>query len=222
MRKRSKNRKLKIMICLLIFLIIIAILGIYFYYDFRNKKIYEEMNIQFIENKVIEYGDNDATSKKLVKNVKGAILKYPEIDVMKVGKQKLLYQLEDNKITKEIQTEIEIKDPNRPEIILKKSKITLPYGADFNMASNIKQVKDVVDGNIPYNENKEKSAEGGIHTMSDALNTIIVRETEKAKILTLIDLVEDGSLSIEKAAEKAGMTVKQLKELMDKAPLQTV
>ena len=58
--------------------------------------------------------------------------------------------------------------------------------------------------------------------MSDALNTIIVRETEKAKILTLIDLVEDGSLSIEKAAEKAGMTVKQLKELMDKAPLQTV
>lgn len=40
----------------------------------------------------------------------GAILKYPEIDVMKVGKQKLLYQLEDNKITKEIQTEIEIKD----------------------------------------------------------------------------------------------------------------
>ena len=73
-----------------------------------------------------------------------------------------------------------------------------------------------------YNENKEKSAEGGIHTMSDALNTIIVRETEKAKILTLIDLVEDGSLSIEKAAEKAGMTVKQLKELMDKAPLQTV
>ena len=43
--------------------------------------------------------------------------------------------------------------------------------------------------------------------MSDALNTIIGRETEKAKILTLIDLVEDGSLSIEKAAEKAGMTV---------------
>ena len=86
MRKRSKNRKLKIMICLLIFLIIIAILGIYFYYDFRNKKIYEEMNIQFIENKVIEYGDKDATSKKLVKNVKGAILKYPEIDVMKVSK----------------------------------------------------------------------------------------------------------------------------------------
>ena len=158
MRKRSKNRKLKIMICLLIFLIIIAILGIYFYYDFRNKKIYEEMNIQFIENKVIEYGDKDATSKKLVKNAKGTILKYPEIDVMKVGKQELLYQLEDNKITKEIQTEIEIKDTKRPEIILKKSKITLPYGADFNMASNIKQVKDVVDGNIPYNENKEKNS----------------------------------------------------------------
>ena len=41
---------------------------------------------ELLENKVIEYGDKDATSKKLVKNVKGAILKYPEIDVMKVGK----------------------------------------------------------------------------------------------------------------------------------------
>ena len=58
--------------------------------------------------------------------------------------------------------------------------------------------------------------------MSDALNTIIGRETEKAKILTLIDLVDDGSLSIVQAAEKAVMTVKLLKELMDKAPLQTV
>ena len=88
---------------------------------------------------------------------------------------------------------------------------------DICKIANIEEKEEKKD-----NENKEKSAEGGIHTKSDALNTIIVRETEKAKILTLIDLVEDGSLSIEKAAEKAGMTVKQLKELMDKAPLQTV
>lgn len=44
----------------------------------------------------------------------------------------------------------------------------------------------------------------------------------EGKILTLIDLVIDGSLSIEKAAAKANMTVDEFKEAMDKAPLQVV
>lgn len=42
------------------------------------------------------------------------------------------------------------------------------------------------------------------------------------RILTLIELVRDNSLSIEKAATKANMTVEQFKEAMEKAPLQSV
>ena len=42
------------------------------------------------------------------------------------------------------------------------------------------------------------------------------------RILTLIELVRDNSLSIEKAAAKANMTVEQFKEAMEKAPLQAV
>lgn len=41
----------------------------------------------------------------------------------------------------------------------------------------------------------------------------------EGKILTLIDLVEDGSLSIEKAAAKMNMTVNEFREFMKKAPL---
>ena len=41
----------------------------------------------------------------------------------------------------------------------------------------------------------------------------------EGKILTLIDLVEDGSLSIEKAAAKMNMTVNEFREFMNKAPL---
>ena len=41
----------------------------------------------------------------------------------------------------------------------------------------------------------------------------------EGKILTLIDLVEDDSLSIEKAAAKMNMTVNEFREFMNKAPL---
>ena len=44
----------------------------------------------------------------------------------------------------------------------------------------------------------------------------------EGKILTLIDLVQDGSLDIEIAAAKANMTVDEFKEAMNNAPLQAV
>ncbi len=89
-----------------------------------------------------------------------------------------------------------------------------------------------------YNESKAEHTEGGIHNMSTALDNIIRRETkmieEKAlqeglkegrgegKILTLIDLVQDGSLDIEIAAAKAEMTVDEFKKTMDQMSLQAV
>ena len=42
----------------------------------------------------------------------------------------------------------------------------------------------------------------------------------EGKILTLIDLVEDGTLTLDKAAAKAGMTVTQFKKEMEKVSLQ--
>ena len=71
-----------------------------------------------------------------------------------------------------------------------------------------------------YNENKEKSAEGGIHTMSDALNTIIGRETEKAEKkgvdlmakLVKILLAEKKYSDVEKVSDDAEYRDKLLKE----------
>ena len=54
--------------------------------------------------------------------------------------------------------------------------------------------------------------------MEDLRNESIL----EGKILTLIELVEDGSHDIEKAAAKANMTVDEFKEAMGKAPLQAV
>lgn len=54
--------------------------------------------------------------------------------------------------------------------------------------------------------------------MEDLRNESIL----EGKILTLIDLVQDGSLDIEIAAAKAKMTVDEFKEAMNNAPLQAV
>ena len=48
--------------------------------------------------------------------------------------------------------------------------------------------------------------------MSDAINTIVERETEKDRIDTYIDLVRENSLKVEIAAAKTGMTVEALKK----------
>ena len=94
MKKLSKTKKLIIVICFLLLLIIILLSGLHAYNDYKNKKIYEEMSIQFVKNKIIEYGDKNATSKQLVESSNGKIIKYPDLNVMEVGKHDLVYQLE--------------------------------------------------------------------------------------------------------------------------------
>ena len=54
--------------------------------------------------------------------------------------------------------------------------------------------------------------------MEDLRNESIL----EGKILTLIELVQDGSLDIEIAAAKANMTVDEFNEAMNNAPLQAV
>lgn len=54
--------------------------------------------------------------------------------------------------------------------------------------------------------------------MEDLRNESIL----EGKILTLIDLVQDGTLDIKIAAAKANMTVDEFKEAMGKAPLKAV
>ena len=54
--------------------------------------------------------------------------------------------------------------------------------------------------------------------MEDLRNESIL----EGKILTLIDLVQDGTLDIKIAAAKANMTVDEFKETMGKAPLKAV
>lgn len=77
-----------------------------------------------------------------------------------------------------------------------------------------------------YNESKAKNAEGGIHYMSDAINTIVVKETKKVRdeteFETTVKYVRKGRVSIEEAAQDLNMTVEEFTEKMNQIPATAV
>ena len=62
----------------------------------------------------------------------------------------------------------------------------------------------------------------GVSEVCKQMEDLRIESILEGKILTLIDLVQDGSLDIEIAAAKANMTVDEFKEAMNNAPLQAV
>lgn len=89
---------------------------------------------------------------------------------------------------------------------------------DFNCTQASDMVFPLMAEKTKYLKENPKGVSEVCKQMEDLRNESFL----EGKILTLIDLVIDGSLSIEKAAAKANMTVDEFKEVMDKAPLQVV
>lgn len=89
---------------------------------------------------------------------------------------------------------------------------------DFNCTQANDMVFPLMAEKTKYLKENPKGVSEVCKQMEDLRNESFL----EGKILTLIDLVIDGSLSIEKAAAKANMTVDEFKEAMDKAPLQVL
>ena len=69
-----------------------------------------------------------------------------------------------------------------------------------------------------YNESIDKSPEGGIHTMSDAINTITEKVRDKTEFETTVKYVRRGNVSIEDAARDLKMSVEEFMEKMKQVP----
>ena len=71
-----------------------------------------------------------------------------------------------------------------------------------------------------YREIKQELTEienkGGSVTMCNVAQAIEERGIEKGKLIQLIELVNNGDLSIERASEKAGMTIEEFREQMQR------
>ena len=89
---------------------------------------------------------------------------------------------------------------------------------DFNCTQANDMIFPLMAEKTRYLKENPKGVSEVCKQMEDLRNESIL----EGKILTLIDLVQDGTLDIEIAAAKANMTVDEFKETMGKAPLKAV
>lgn len=87
---------------------------------------------------------------------------------------------------------------------------------DFNCTQADDMIFPLMAEKTRYLKENPKGVSEVCKQMEDLRNESIF----EGKILTLIDLVEDGTLTLDKAAAKAGMTVTQFKKEMEKVSLQ--
>lgn len=119
----------------------------------------------------IEYGDKLDNNKlfdakKSDKNIK--VDKVQDFNAKKVGDQILKVTFTDGDKTIQKDVKITVEDTKKPEIILKKDKITITAGDKLDLKDNVKAVKDPVDGNLKYSDKEIKTS--GYYISKEKLN----------------------------------------------------
>lgn len=121
----------------------------------------KDLQVKTTEKLTVEYGDkldNDKLydAKESDKNVK--VDKVSGYDAKKVGDQTLKVTFSDGDKSTEKEIKVTVKDTKKPEITLKKDKITITVGDKLDLKDNVKSVKDPVDGDLKYNDKEIKKS----------------------------------------------------------------
>ena len=121
----------------------------------------KDLQVKTPEKLTVEYGDkldNDKLydAKESDENVK--VDKVFGYDAKKVGDQTLKVTFTDGDKTIQKDVKITVKDTKKPEIVLKKDKITITAGDKLNLKDNVKSVKDPVDGDLKYSDKEIKKS----------------------------------------------------------------
>lgn len=121
----------------------------------------KDLQVKTTEKLTVEYGDkldNDKLydAKESDKNVK--VDKVSGYDAKKVGDQTLKITFSDGDKSTEKEIKITVQDTKKPEITLKKDKITITAGDKLTLKDNVKYVKDPVDGDLIYSDKEIKKS----------------------------------------------------------------
>ena len=121
----------------------------------------KELQVKTTESLTVEYGDkldNDKLydAKESDENVK--VDKVSGYDAKKVGGQTLKVTFSDGDKSIEKEIKITVHDTKKPEIVLKKDKITITAEDKLNLKDNVKSVKDPVDGDLKYSDKEIKKS----------------------------------------------------------------
>ena len=132
----------------------------------------KDLQVKTPEKLTVEYGDkldNDKLydAKESDENVK--VDKVFGYDAKKVGDQTLKVTFTDGDKTIQKDVKITVKDTKKPEIVLKKDKVTIAAGDKLDLKDNVKSVKDPVDGVLKYSGKEIKKS--GYYIDKGKLNT---------------------------------------------------
>ena len=132
----------------------------------------KDLKVTPAEKLTIEYGDKLDNNKlfdakKSDKNIK--VDKVQDFNAKKVGDQTLKVTFTDGDKTIQKDVKITVKDTKKPEIVLKKDKVTIAAGDKLDLKDNVKSVKDPVDGALKYSDKETKKS--GYYIDKGKLNT---------------------------------------------------
>ncbi len=144
----------------LIIICIILVLGLFAYKKYIDQKIYDSLFVDFISENTFEYG-SDLKSLDLIVSHEGEIIDINEVDTKLLSNQLISVTVSKDKIKRTFEKEINIVDTQKPIIIFNKDVVTIAFGKKYDFKENIKQVYDVIDGDLNYeiieNVNFEKA-----------------------------------------------------------------
>ena len=103
----------------------------------HRQEVFNKLDVTFTEVKAVEYGTPDYDPMTLVENVPyGKIVNYTStVDINSIGKQTLIFVVEDENVTKVVNVEVEIVDTEKPEITMAEETISIEEGNDVCMST---------------------------------------------------------------------------------------
>lgn len=176
----------------------------------RKEELYNSLYMAFQSEKVVEYGTNNYDTLSFVEKVEnGEIVEYTkEIDTSNVGVQRLSYEIAKDDVSKDYLINVEVVDTKKPIIELEKESTTLYQGTSFDIKSNVKSVKDEVDGDIPYVDSIPQTNENGYYTVTSNF------DKNKTGEYTVEIVAVDKNGNSEKASYKIIVKAKPVKKVV--------
>lgn len=155
----------------LIFLILYLMTSILSYNGWEQKyekKVLAQMEANFTDVNVVEYGFDDINPASFVESYAGGNLRIKAATFKpdRVGKIYLDYEIKLRQYSKEFTHVVVITDTQAPIIELEKTKITLDYGTSYDPAKNVKKAYDIVDGDLIYSKTCEDKCYGVKHELN--------------------------------------------------------
>ena len=171
-KRKKLYRRINIVANAFFLLVGISTIGVNFYDNYRKNTIYHSLDMSFLSARVLEYGSSNYDVREFIDNIDTGVIKSYDknVDTSTIGTQHVTFEIGKNDVTKEFAMAIEVVDTKKPIIEFNSDTVTFYTGTKYDVKSNVKSVRDEVDGDIDYSS-EDKKEKKDYYTISSNLNT---------------------------------------------------